>query len=130
MTIPDIPNLLYALNPLHTQPDVIITGQEDQPDHGPLHFKKHRQLVSHHVRADGRVVITEFIGQEIPHEGEKTTGAPHADHIPYEPHPVVVRALFVPSCAPMYIYAATNPAMNPPNVTFPTSRWRFRGIQL
>ena len=32
--------------------------------------------------------------------------------------------------AAIYMYAAIMPAMNPPNATFPSMRWRLRGNQL
>ena len=53
---------LNAFDPFHAQPNIIITRQENESNHGPLHLEEHRQLIGHHVGTDRRIVVTQFIG--------------------------------------------------------------------
>src|SRR2546426_3602956 len=39
------PDLFQPFDPLHAQPDVVVAGEENQPDHRPLNLEKHGELV-------------------------------------------------------------------------------------
>ena len=93
---------LHTLDAFHAEPNVIVTGKEDQADHRPLHFEEHRELVRHHIGANGGVVIAELEGQEVAHEGQEQQRA-DSDEIPDESHPVVIGPLAVALGAHIHI---------------------------